>query len=48
MSIVEKPINKAADIAKLAMIVTSLTPYMVRARKFLAKRGQDFTNCHPI
>ena len=34
MRIVEKPINKAAGIVKLAMIVALLTPYMVRLRKF--------------
>ena len=38
MRIVEKPINKAAGLAKLAMIVASLTPYMVKLRKFL-RRG---------
>jgi len=34
--IVEKPINKPAGIAKLAMIVASLIPYIVvKRRKFL-------------
>jgi len=34
--IVEKPMNKPAGIAKLAMIVASLIPYIVvKRRKFL-------------
>ena len=33
--IVEKPINKPAGIAKLAIIVASLIPYIIRRKKFL-------------
>ena len=40
MRIVEKPINKATGIAKLAMIVASLTPYMVKLRKFLRREDR--------
>ena len=40
MRIVEKPINKAAGIAKLAMIVASLIPYMVKLRNFLRKEDR--------
>ena len=38
MRIVEKPIDKAVGIAKLALIVASLTPYMVKLRKFCEER----------
>ena len=40
MRIVEKPINKAAGIAKLAMIVASLIPYMVKLRNFLRREDR--------
>ena len=39
--IVEKPMNKPAGIARLAMIVISFIPYMIKRSKFLEKLKLD-------